>query len=227
VLTYDWTKNGGQVTYNGWWANPTTHAALFLYALALGTFLCYYMIRNNIVGLIAVFLLCTLLSGMKRHGEPVLQLDTSHSDALGGIGILKEIVLLGYLSVLNSMLSIFLIYCCFGLRRSLFPFYVGFMLLNPAFVLVPVIVIRRQLRWSKTHQLGVLKKELRELMRRNGGALSANTLMCKNHVEDQINKLQRIPGSLFSPQRVLASFIIYYIPVLFFIDRIVQLTAHP
>ncbi len=211
-------SNWVHAAYSGWWANPSHHAGLFLYTIVIGVFICYYMIRNNIVGLIAVFLCCSVFRG-QRHQEPVLRLDPMHPDALAGLGVLREILQLSYLSVLNSLVSLFVVYCAFGLRRSTVPVYVTFVLLNPIFVIIPALVIGRQVRHSKAFHADASRQELR---RRIDVAVSDEDWM-RIHVKQEWNaKIGRIPNYLFSTESVLTSFVVYYIPVVLFLDWVIK-----
>ena len=209
--------------YDSWWANPASHRMLFLYAFAIATFICYYMIRNDIVGLIAVGLCCSIFSRAKRRRhqphQPLLKLDPSNPDGVAGLGILREILLLTYFSVFNSFLSLFVIYCCVGLQRGTIPIYVVFVLLNPVFLVIPALVIRREVRQSKNNQLETWYREIRNLCEG-----STNDSACsKIHVrEDWISKLKNVPDCLITPRGAIAGFFFYYIPALGFIDLIVK-----
>ena len=201
--------------YDNWWANPAHHPLLFLYVFVVATFICYYTLRNNLAGLIAIFLCHTLFKcGTDRRG-PMLSLDTSHPDGFGGIGILRNIVIKACFSVFNCLLCLFVIYCCFGWSSSIIPFYIAIMLLNPLFVLGPLFLIRRQVLQSKQYQIAECQKELQEFVRKGPADMAA--LLHRIHLEQQIAHLKAIPELLFSPSGMLAFCITYYLPTYQFI----------
>ena len=170
--------------YLNWWANPVKHEALFLWAFAVAVFICYYMIRNNIVGIAAVLLCRDLFSTTGSEREPILRININHEDDIGGLGVIRDIVRLGYFSVLNSIIALYLVWCCFGLGRFVIPLFIAFWLLNPIYALVPMILIRKQIRYSKSF-------ELEKLTRRPTG-----------RAKRLAREVKALPELLFSPSKI-------------------------
>lgn len=187
-----------ELAYLGWWANPATHRFAFCYGLIISIFLCYYMVRHNIVGVCAVLLCEELFQRKEAPDRPRLNLNVHHHDGLAGLGILRDIMFLVYVSILTMGVSLLFIYYLLGTgtARVLVPFYLIFFLLNPLFVFLPLLHISKEVRISKANQIDVLQSELAKLAASTG--TEARFLL----LERELEKLSDIPDLLFSPRRL-------------------------
>ncbi len=203
-----------ELAYWGWWANPVTHRFAFCYGLVISIFLCYYMVRHNIVGVCAVSLCEEIFQRKGAPDRPRLNLNVHHRDGLAGLGILRDIMFLVYVSILTMGVSLVFIYYLLGTgtARVLVPFYLIFFLLNPLYVFLPLLHISKEVRMSKADQIEVVKLELARLAASTG--IEAKVLF----LERELEKLSDIPDFLFSPRRLGFFFVTYLIPVVLFVD---------
>jgi acylglycerol lipase len=203
-----------QTAYLNWWASPLSHIGLFSYGLGTAIFLSYYMIRHNIIGVLALFLCREALSEFKAEKEPVIQLNGLHQDEMGGVSILRNMMHLVYLSIVLMGLTLLMVYYCFasGTANVLLPFYCIFFFLNPFYIFVPLAIIGREIRKCKAHKVALLGQELR------GPPHGPDSAWRFLQIEKEMQGLRVIPDFLFSARSIAAFTIAYVLPVLLFID---------
>jgi hypothetical protein len=209
------------VAYSNWWANPASHPTLFLYSFAVAVFLCYYNIRNSIAGFTTVLFCWEIFAAGNVDKKPVLKLDTANRDGLGSIGILREMLSLAFQQVCISFASLCLIYCCFGLQRSLVPLYSAFILLPPLQLLLVLIPISRRIRESKNFQIIECRQELEAITKMAGSR--AYLRLVREPTLREIERLVDIPDLLFSLRNIGSWTFAYYIPAILFVDWVNKL----
>lgn len=205
-----------EAAYSGWWANPH-HTLLWSYMSFVAVFLCYYMIRHNIIGVLAV-LLCYEVLHPTTHRNTLLHINVNHSDGIGGLGVLREIMSRVYLSAMIMGVALLMIYYCFGTgtAKALLPLYAIFFCMNPLYTILPLYVINRQVNASKSQQIQSLRRLLSKDHR--GTVSGADALLIQN----EIGKLEAFPGLLFSPRKLASFTFTYLIPIVLFVDWAVK-----
>lgn len=203
-----------RAAYLGWWANPVSHPLNFAYRFFLIVFVIYYMIRHNIVGICAVAMSVEVLKRPNSSKGPILKLQTHHLDGLGGLRILRDIMLLVYISIMLMGASLLLVYYYLPEHVSsvMLPFYFIFFGLNPLYIAVPLWLFRRGIRASKTLQIKRLIAERNSRAGHKGG--EAKFLLD----EYEIKALQDVPELLFSHGKIIFFIVTYLIPILLFVN---------
>jgi hypothetical protein len=97
----------------------------------------------------------------------------------------------------------------------LIPFCLIFFLLNPLYVFIPLLIIRREVRINKKYQIQALRDEKKKIVD------SPHNAARLDRIERKIEKIAAIPDMLFSPRRIIIIIFTYFIPVLSFFCKII------
>lgn len=200
-----------KVAYLHWSENPQFHPMFFLYSAFVASFLMYYMIRHNVVGIIAL-LMCKDVLGVEGHGvQPLLRLQPDDKDGMAGVKILRDIMYRVYLSMVLMGLALIMIYYRVGTHTAaaLVPLYAIFFGLNPLYIFIPLHFIGKGIRIAKQHQLNRLNLEYDHIMIRSGNP--ERVLKHRAVISD-------IPDYLFSRERLWSVTVSSVIPLIVFVD---------
>lgn len=204
-----------QAYANSWYR----HDILLLFHGATYVFFFYYILMHNIVGVTSLTMLLDLRKKYSQpQGKPLFVIQPNHPDRSVGLGELRQILIYVYISIL--MMGVTLIfgysYLPSGTPAYLAPFLAIFFLLNPLFVVIPLIVIRRELEDDKRRKLKILYTRVSEYRSRlladpttgiGNPAVDATQYQLTLH---EYESFQKCPTSLFSIGRSLVFFVAYF-----------------
>ena len=215
--------NWEKAAYEGWWSNPINHPPSFVLNVLIILAILFYMVRHNFVGCLAVYMAWDVLGGRKT-GKPIFRLRPYHEDGRGGLGILSRIMLLVYLSVL--IMGFALLFTHYTLPSStafrnylLILFGFIFLILNPLYLFVPHILIKRAVVRYKQRRIEELRSALDRV---SADRESAERLV----IIDEVKRIEETPESLFRGGRIFLFVVTYVIPMILFIDWVVSRLSH-
>jgi hypothetical protein len=201
--------------YQGWWANHSKHTGSFLFDIAIVLIILFYMVRHNVVGVLSAYMTRVLLSKSKTD-LPVFLLQPYHLDGMGGLSLVRGIMLLVYLSIM--MMGFALLYAYYtlathaGLRfHILIPFSLIFFVLNPLYLVVPHLLIKRAIRQYKRYRI----KQLEYLSKQKTGKSDESKRFV---MLEEIKRVQDIPVYLFRGRNIILFILTYIIPALLFVE---------
>jgi hypothetical protein len=116
----------------------------------------YYILMHNVVGIMALVMLLDIRKTFSQpKNQPLFVIQPDHHDGSVGLGELRQILIYVYASILMMGVTLIIGYSYLpsGTPGYLAPFLGIFFLINPLFVLIPLIVIRRELEQDKRKKL--------------------------------------------------------------------------
>jgi len=206
-----WEKSA----YEGWWANHSKHTVTFIFDILVVYTILFYMVRHNIAGLLSVYMSRVFLRKSKTD-SPIFLLKPYHVDGVGGLDIIRKILLLVYLSIIIMGFALLYTYYMLatdaGLRfYILVPFSLIFFILNPLYFLIPHIIVKRAILQYKKYRI----KQLQLLSEQQN--LKGDTAK-QFVISDEIKRVQDLPKYLFRGRKIFLIILTYIIPMILFVE---------
>ena len=224
--------NWERMAYRGWWGHPSNGWIPLIFQGLTVVIILYYMFMHNVKGIIAVYMVRDIFGKSRRDKNSILfQLVYDHEDKCAGLGILREIMIYVYFSILIMGFSLLLTYYYIGTAMALLllPFYVIFFVFNPLYVVVPVIAIHKEMKRYRRYTLSKARQELRKVRNQIDKGLTSlsseelHRLRIKEErVKNEIENVEKTPAQLFSLRRWLAYLLMYLVPTILFVDWVAR-----
>lgn len=238
-----------QTVAAGWWANPAHGLLAFTYQLLVVGFIAYLVFRHNVVGVAMVRLGKQLLRDRGAATDaPFLRIQPDHLDGCCGLRPLRDVLAHVYLSILVMALSLFCLafYLPTWGWATWMPLFMLFVVVNPAYVLLPLKYVHQDLDESKASLCSVLEQRMAQLkadladvptwthvlvltrhepaapqgwLVRQGVPTSAAYLALR----DELAAARTAPTFIFSSPQILLSVVTYIIPLALFAAELSRL----
>ncbi len=201
--------------YAGWWSNHLHHPAAFVVNVLMIWVILFYMLRHNVVGVLSIYMTMVVLKKGKSISQ-LFHLQTHHPDQVGGIGIIRRIMLLVYLSI--TIMGFALLFTYYSITSApdlrfyiLIPFAFIFFILNPFYLLSLHTAFRRLVTSCKHERINELRKSLQQL---DLATESAQRLV----ILDELKEYEALPIYLFRTSRLMLFLVTYILPTILFVD---------
>lgn len=206
-----WEKSA----YQGWWANHSKHTVSFIFNIFVVYTILFYMVRHNLVGLLSVYMTRVFLIRSKTD-SPIFLLQPYHLDGIGGLNIVKKIMLLVYLSIIIMGFALLYAYYTLATHTALrlyilIPFSLIFFIFNPLYLVIPHLFIKRAISQYKKYRI----RQIKHLSKRKTGQIDESKHFV---ILDEMKKVQELPEYLFRGRRIFVFVLTYIIPVILFVE---------
>ena len=177
-----WSSNA----YESWWASPSNPAGQWAFLL-VATFIVYFILLQNAVGLILSLLVWRVRNSFEYRGDP---LNTDGSFGWSPAGrVLKTV----YQSLSVNSACLLLVYILFNGRKpgGLWPFTILLLVAGSIYVIVPVWVMNRGLSSFRVSAAELIRIEsTRNLSQLESGG--AEWLVLRNAARAEIESVRRL-----------------------------------
>lgn len=140
-----WTEQA----YQNWWAGTDAHPVAAILYFAVVLLAMYYMIKQNLVGVVVVRGLYRIDRVSKSH------IDVTNADGYYGWGVFRKNMLQVFKSMMVVGFSLLILLAVVSVEQLVWlsTFAVIFFVVSPVFLLVPPILLRRKLLRDKNNRL--------------------------------------------------------------------------
>lgn len=238
-----------QAVAAGWWANPAHGLLAFSYQLVVVGFIAYLVFRHNVVGVAMVRLGRQLLRDRGAATDaPFLRIQPDHPDGCCGLRPLRDVLAHVYLSILVMAMSLFCLafYLPTWGWATWMPLFMLFVVVNPAYVLLPLKYVHQDLNESKASLCADLERRMARLKADVGDPSTWTHVLVLTRQEpaaprgrlvrrgvpttaaylalrDELAAARTAPTFVFSSPQILISVVTYIIPLALFAAELARL----
>jgi hypothetical protein len=217
-LKVSWTRDA----YRSWWASLDTHQFGFVAYFCLALLAIYYMLKQNEVAVRYLWFFWRL-RGKISYGVNL----SGGADEFHGWGIIRQLLLTIYMSIIVHAITLTALFLVIPVEEFqwVIPLLAIFMILNPLYVIVPLILLRRGACRYKEAEILRIVRLVKEEESRCQDPLQVLRLRVLGR--NEVAFIRSIPNIPFRFGQLVLGAIIYVLPIVSAVVQIVTTFTGP
>lgn len=201
---------------DAWWANRSVHFGAFAVQYLTYTLFIYLLLRHVAMGFVGMWLVAAAQWRTRASKDPWLGYQSVWDDEVDGVDALRVALSDVFWSMTMTGIVLLLTIWYIPVPRVLdIVVIVLYVLVNPAFVLIPALALNRQLKesWQKLRKLALddLRRASELVEVRGGDAASRGALAV---AEVRLERASALSMAVINWPSVLKGLVIYALPVI-------------